>query len=396
MLPSASLIHYLVINCIIMIRIKEIKKNLRNIPGARIRRKLLVLESDDWGSERAGSMQTLQHLQAAGYAVENCRMTMVDALESNKDMETLYETLSGFRDQQGRHPVISAFFNLANPDFEKIRSSGYRVYHYLNLDETAMKYPDHDRLRSLYREGIQQKLFFPCYHGREHLNINRWLRYLQNRQKDVCFGYTLGFTGFSRSYAPEIHGSLRAAFEMDKPTDIKTMIDAVKDGLGLFESTFDFNSEYFVAPNGIYPEGPFEAALSEAGVAFLGGSSLQQRQDRNGQLHTRHVYLGKRNALGQRYVTRNALFEPYYGKVDWIDHCLRDVQIAFRWNKPAVISLHRANFTGSLDPENRVHGNLQLARLLKRLQTNWPDIEFVSAGALCRILSEKRKEPEYA
>jgi hypothetical protein len=111
--------------------ITAFRKNIRNIPGWHTNRKILVLEADDWGSERAQSIFTLNSLKKAGYLVDKCPMSMVDALESNTDLNLLFDLLSAFKDKNGNHPVMTGFFNVANPDYNKIRTSDYEEYHYL-------------------------------------------------------------------------------------------------------------------------------------------------------------------------------------------------------------------------------------------------------------------------
>ncbi len=366
----------------------DIKKNLRNIPGPRTDRKIVVLESDDWGSERAESKQTLDSLKKAGYAIEKCSMTSVDILESNSDLELLFEMLSGFKDKNGNPPVISAFFNVANPDFKKIKESGYLEYHYLNIEETAKKYHEHDRILNLYREGIQNRVFHAEYHGREHLQVGKWLKMLQAGQEDVRFGFELDFTGFSGSYAKGI--GLRAAYDLIEMADLQFMLGAVKDGLDLFERTFGYRSNYFVAPNGLYPRfSDFAKVLQDSGVKFLGGASLQKVRDQNGKLEVKHFYLGKSNHLKQRYITRNGIFEPHSTNKDWLSSCLKDVRSAFRWNKPAIISTHRASYVGTLNPKNREMGLRGLKDLLHAILKEWPDVEFMNTKELTQLVENK-------
>jgi len=364
------------------------KRNLRNVPGFRTNRKIVVLESDDWGSERAASIHTLNNLKKAGYAVEKCSMTSVDALESNDDLELLFEMLGGFKDRNGNPPVISAFFNVANPDFKKIKESDFYEYHYLNIAETAKKYKDHNRILDLYREGFHNKLFHAEYHGREHLHVSKWLKMLQAGQEDVRIGFELDFTGFSGSYAPGI--GMRAAYDLIDMADLQFMCNAVKDGLDVFEQTFGYRSNYFVSPNGLYPRfGDFEKILKESGVKFLGGASLQKVRDKTGHRKMKHFYLGKYNYLKQRYITRNGIFEPHDTQNDWVALCLKDIQSAFRWNKPAIISTHRASYVGTLDSKNREKGLRDLHMLLRSILKEWPETEFMNTKELTCLVEPK-------
>jgi hypothetical protein len=365
-----------------------LRKNIRNIPGWRTKRKILVLESDDWGSERCKSVETLNTLEKAGYRVEKCPMTMNDVLESNSDLETLFNALSGFKDKNGNHPIISGFFNVANPDYKKIKETEYKEYHYLTIPETASKYRDHDRIIELYHKGIHAGLLHAEYHGREHLQVSRWLKDLQAGHQDTIFGFEHDFNGFSLSYAPQIKKSYRAAYEPDGPADIPFMKEFVVDGLRLFENTFKYKSDYFVPPNGPYPRTDnFELRLKENNIKYLGGPSLQQIPNRDGSLTTKLYSLGSQNHLSQTYITRNGIFEPHSQAKDWVAYCLEDIKLAFRWNKPAIISTHRANFVGSISPKNRESGIKSLCLLLKKVQQFWPDVEFMSSKSLNSLVS---------
>jgi len=82
-------------------------------------------------------------------------------------------------------------------------------------------------------------------------------------------------------------------------------------------------------------------------------------------------------------LSRNGLFEPSLDQnIDWVDKCLESINIAFRWNKPAVIGTHRLNFIGSIDPNNRDRNLKMFDELLKKIITKWPDVEFISSKDL--------------
>jgi hypothetical protein len=51
-------------------------------------------------------------------------------------------------------------------------------------------------------------------------------------------------------------------------------------------------------------------------------------------------------------------------------------------NKPAVISTHRINYMGGINPENRTQGLDQLELLLKKLIKKFPDVQFISTDEL--------------
>ena len=108
----------------------------------------------------------------------------------------------------------------------------------------------------------------------------------------------------------------------------------------------------------------------------------------NGQKKIHFRYLGKKNRFGQFYLIRNCFFEPSEpAHFDWVDRCLRDIEIAFRFNKPAIISTHRVNYIGALNRKNRDFGLSQFKKLLSRIKSKWPDVECMTADELGEIIS---------
>ena len=54
--------------------------------------------------------------------------------------------------------------------------------------------------------------------------------------------------------------------------------------------------------------------------------------------------------------------------------------------KPAIISSHRVNYIGSLEPSNRSHGLHQLKKLLKQIVNKWNDVEFMTSAELGELM----------
>jgi hypothetical protein len=48
-----------------------------------------------------------------------------------------------------------------------------------------------------------------------------------------------------------------------------------------------------------------------------------------------------------------------------VGECLKDIQNAFFWKKPAIITSHRLNFIGFIHPENRERNLKQFRELLR-------------------------------
>lgn len=372
---------------------KEIFRNISNMPGWRTNRKLVVIESDDWGSIRMSSKEAFTKLKGIGIPVEKDHYNLYDSLESNQDLEMLLETLSKFRDKTGRHPVMTGVNIVANPDFEKIEQSGFCQYFYEPFTETLNRYPEHNRVYQLWKTGIQQRLFVPIFHGREHLNVQRWLKALQNENKSTLLAFDQMVTGIPGiGLNNEVVPDFQAAFDLDTMDDLNYMKEVLKTGLKLFEELYGYQSRYFVPTNGPF-NNTLEEDLNNYGVNYINTAKRQAEPLGNSQYKTNTRFIGQKNKFGQTYITRNCFFEPASSgyerprNTDWVSNCLKEIEIAFRWNKPAVISTHRVNYIGFLHPENRERGLAALTEILTRMLKKWPDLEFVTSVELGEIIT---------
>lgn len=371
-----------------MMNIKQyFKQNLANIPGWRTNRKIIVFESDDWGSVRMSSNQSREVLIKEG-AIPGQNIShyyLYDALESNEDLIALFETLSKFKDVNGNHPVFTAINVVANPDFEKIKKDGYNKYYYEPFTETLKRYPQHDKVYELWNEGVKKRLFVPQFHGREHLNVNAWLTALQSSKPKTSLAFDLGITGINPVTIGESKIQYQAAYDIENASELEYLKSVIFEGTSLFEELLGYKATYFVPTNG-----PFnltlESTLKEVGIKYLMLDKLQKEPLGNGKYKTHIRWLGKKNQFGQIALSRNAGFEPAAGGKDWVDGCLRDIKLAFKWNKPATISSHRVNYIGFLESSNRDKNLILLKDLLSRILKKWPDAEFMTSPELGVII----------
>ncbi len=96
----------------------KLKQHLNNIPGWRTKRRIVVLESDDWGTIRTPSREILERLRKEGIEVDKCHYMRYDSLESEEDLELLFDVLkepnSPYTDSYNRTiPIIRAGYNIA-------------------------------------------------------------------------------------------------------------------------------------------------------------------------------------------------------------------------------------------------------------------------------------------
>lgn len=367
------------------------RKNISNLFGWNTKRKIIVIESDDWGSIRTKNKDAYIKMLEGGLDVDKSNFTRYDSLESNEDLRHLFNVLKNHNDASGRHPVFTPMCVIVNPDFEKIKETNFTQYFYEPFTETCKKYSDHDQVYALWLKGIDERLFVPQLHGREHLNVSRWLKALKvnNKGLELAFQYeSIGASYYKGEKIPE-H---LAAFNPEYPDDIAGLEDIILDAGLIFENLLGYKPQYFIASNSSEPK-VLEATLKRIGVKYLTRYKIQKYPLGNGKFQRQFNWLGKINKYGQIYLTRNVGFEPSESNErDVVQTCLKDIEIAFKWKKPAVISTHRVNYIGCIEESNRENGLNALNELLKNIINKWPDVEFMTSAELGELIWESKKK----
>jgi hypothetical protein len=362
-------------------------KLLSNLPGWRTRRKIVVIESDDWGSIRMPSLKAYNRLRDAGVSVDkgdNQRFNTLDTLANKDDLEALYDTLSSFKDKNSNPAVVTPMALSANPDFNKIEKDNFSNYHYQSFFETLKDYQQENTI-ALWKQGYKNQIFVPEFHGREHLNVRLWMKALQEKDKDTLAAFQNRCWGFK----PKNHTgmSFQAAFyiqEMQK--DIASQNQIIEDGVKLFERLHDRKPKFFVPPNASIHQDSINEAVNN-GMKYVSSPKIHTEPLGRGKSTKHFRYIGKKGKNGLIYITRNCFFEPsYQGKGHSLEDCLSHVDTAFKFRKPAVISSHRVNYVGGLNDKNRIAGNKALKELLKQMLSHWPDVEFMTSVELGDII----------
>lgn len=369
---------------------KSLGRHLLNIPGWRTSRKIVVIESDDWGTVRMSSKEAFQSLLKKGYPVDKCPYNTFDALESNKDLNQLFDVLSSVKDSQANPAILTINNIVGNPDFSKIHEANFQQYYYEPFTETLKKYPEHDQVMDLYRQGIKEKLVQPQFHGREHLQVERWMTVLQNSDKAARDVFDWGIFSPKISHQLDYPNEYMDAFDTDGQPVSPNQVKIVREGLTLFKHIWGFSSSSFIAP--CYTWDPdLEPYLANMGVKYLQGIVYQRVPVFGVSFVYRSIlhYQGQKNMHNQRYLIRNASFEPtILPNMNWVDDCLHKISTAFRWGKPAIIGSHRLNYMGYLEPSNR-EKNLSLLRdLLNQIIAKWPEVEFMSTDQLGALMDQ--------
>ncbi len=319
----------------------------------RFKEKYVIIESDDWGLERAVSDHSIEWA-AAKFGREYFTRWTLDTLETKEDLELLFELLSSIRDNRGSHPVITANFITHNIDYQSNDKLGFiPISEGFNSGAGPLE---------LYHQGITQGLIFPQLHGYSHYNLSALVSFIDTDEARESFA-----NGFAACRST-IRGNL--AFLQGELGKSNQMYDKIAEAAKVFRETFGYDSLTFIPPTFILDQCAL-SLLKNAGIEMI--QSANRLLDTSGDKYSRPYF---RKSGGFVWSVRNARLDPFKG-YDF-DHlkCIASISSAFENNYPAVIDFHRVNFSGRFNPEYRNRTLKELRMLFKGILKRWPDAIF--------------------
>jgi hypothetical protein len=360
-----------------------LKKHLINILGKKVNNRYLVIESDDWGATRIPNKVTRKKLMEEGLTRLSDPFSKYDSMETADDITSLFDVLESLNDHNGRHPVITTNFILNNPNFKAIKETGYNQYISESFIETYSKDGMSNVAWEYIKEGISKNLVKPQFHGLEHLNVIRWMNYLRNGDERFLRAFDLNCYSIDTNDENR-RNNLMAAYDYKDEKELQYIKKSISNGLNQFEEIFGFRSRTTVAPCYVW-NSEIEKEMLTDGVFGFQGSFVQNVPSQK-SFKNIYRYNGQKNRFVQSYFVRNCLFEPsIHEDVNWIEKTMESIDIAFKWNKPAIISSHRINFSGRLDEERR-NKNLELLHgLIMRCLKKYPDVNFIDSTELLNV-----------
>lgn len=364
-----------------------IGKNLVNVPGWNTNRNIVVFESDDWGSIRMPSRKVYNKMIRRGYLVNGCIYSANDTIESNNDIKFMMDVLSSVKDSNG-YPAIFTINNIVgNPDFEKIKKSGFKEYYYEPFTDTLNKQNNSDQVMRLYRTGIKEKLFKPQFHGREHIHTDHWIQALCDRDVKLREVFEYGMFTYYKGQGSNCKKEFLDAFGTYNKKQLASLDLKLKEGLDLFEKIWGYRSKTIIAPCYIWSRNS-ERSFYKYGIKLIQSSQCQKEPLINKRKYNFiRRFTGQKNSYGQVYSIRNVTFEPVSDpNIDWVDKTLKEISTSFFWKKPAIISTHRVNFVGGINTSNRDQNLFLLKELLNRIIKKWPNVEFLSSDQLAELI----------
>lgn len=355
-----------------------------NFRGWKTSRKIIVIESDDWGGIRMPNSQSYNKAISLGLPVNDSPYNRFDTLASELDLEHLFDTLSKHRDAHGKNPLITANVVVCNPDFEKIKQANFDSFFVEDFHETIKRYYPNENVLALWNKGISEEVFFPQFHGREHVNAAHWLKALKAKNTMLMNAFDLGFWGLdAEAYKTSVGMNLQATYNAKESNELEFHKSSLTDGLIRFKNYFGFESKSFIPNNFIFDKSALASTLLENGVRYIQGKHY----------HINPLYYPKKKRVTRRLsgvengfvnLLRNCTFEPAQMRVksQVVQNCLAEISNAFFWNKPAVLTAHRLNFIGTLNEKNRTENLALLNDLLTRVIKKYPQVEFLNSAQL--------------
>lgn len=361
-----------------------IQNHLLNISGKSISKKVIVFESDDWGSVRIPSLSAYENLTKHGINLSKNPYNRFDSLETPDDLEAIFKVLLSYKDYKGNHPIITTNFIMANPYFEKIQRNNYNEYFLETFVETYKRNRHTYSSELLVRQGIANRLIYPQFHGREHVNIPYWLKLLKQNNATLLKAFEQGIYSVDITSNINKRDNLLAALDFYSIEDKEFAENHIVEGLDLFEKIFGYRSLSFIATCNVWND-HVEKVLSRSGVTTIQSLRGQKIPTSSGYL-TKFLTTGQKSPSDQIYLVRNVYYEPSTNpSYDWIKNAILKIEAAFFWNKPAIISSHRLNFIGSLSENNRRDNLKMLDALLNKILKKWPDVEFMTTNQLAAL-----------
>lgn len=363
--------------------------NLKNIPGTKTNRKLIAIYVDDFGSIRLKNKEAYENLLRAGIAVDKTRYGY-DTLCSTEDLFKLFDVLTSVKDKNGHHACLTPFANIANPDFEKIKESGYKQYFREPFPATMERLGNaYIGAYQLWMQGISEGIFRPEYHGTEHISVWRLIKALEEGHKSTKLAFENGSVCIPFFDGEAKIDNTTAVFDIVHASDNEPLKDDIKLGLNMFEELLGYRSTQFTPGAGIYSPALHQTLLGN-GITDIHVHRYKAYPMGDGLYSKKFIYNGKKNEFGQHYIVRNCPFEPILDNckrnTNVVAKCLDNIASAFRWHAPALVSSHRVNFAGAIEPKHRDESLKQLGVLLKEIVKRWPDVEFVSGSEMAKIV----------
>lgn len=358
---------------------------LKNFLGQSFNRKILAIFVDDFGSIRVKNKAANDRILKSGIP-DNIYLR--DTLASEQDLTAIFETLRKIKDTNNRPACFTPFAIMANPDFDKIKNSGFLKYYREPFIDTLQRYgKGYEHAFDLWKEGMSDNLFVPSFHGTEHLKVKKWLKALQDGHKSTLLAFENESICIPAFNGETKIDDLVKACDIDERSDLKYIIKSIEEGTNLFRTILKQEPILFTPGAATYSP-LMEKDLYRCGIKYLDIPRRAIQPLGDNQFVKPFHYLGQKNKIGIHYIVRNCAFEPVRDADKAIATCFDQIASAFMMRKPAIISTHRLNYIGHFDENNRTENLKRLKILLENVKKKWPNVEFLSGKELCYMYNK--------
>ncbi len=366
-------------------------------------RKVIVFQSDDWGlCSFCPDLEAFNALFANSNdkkIYENGRST----LESPNDMERLFQILLKYKGGDGKPVVFQPAYIMSNPDYDAIKSSGYKVYSDMVIPKVPSRWQRGDFIAKA-KEGIEKKIWHPVFHGNTHFNSFKWMEFVKSGDKTTI-------TAFNYQVSKNVYRPNDYEFDPELRTEQQEL--SISLGIKRFYDVFGYFPKSAIAPTYVW-QNRTERIFSKYGIKII--------QGKNHQVINRNFFTKIRgklaNITGKKaydkpwqismcdhnprldiyYLNRNVYFEPFGNKnaKHGAEKAFKDIVSAWERNEPAIVCTHRINYV-YLD-NNWVKESLnQLEILLAKIQNEHPEAIYMTDEELVSIcegesINEKEKD----
>lgn len=331
----------------------------------RLNKQYIIIESDDWGLERAWSPEGIRWAEAV-FGRERFTRWTTDSLETKDDLAVLYEVLFSFRNKFSSAPVITANFITHNVGRDHEGKIWFRPI-------SDGFFSDIGDVRPMYFEGIRSGLICPQYHGYCHFIPAELKKFNCSAGGDDAYNNRF-FT---------VQNTLRGSLSLFHGELTLQNVEAcanTSEGLSEFENFFGFKSYSIIPPT--YRVDKFLLdRLPLFGIRYIqAGTKLMQSNDKF------YFFPPLREIKKMYWGIRNARLDPHPDYGFNHEQCLALIQRAFQNSLPAVIDFHRVNFAGRYAPAYRDRTLIELRALLEGIHRTWPAVQFISTPQLISLL----------
>lgn len=366
----------------------SISNHFKNIPGWRTKRKYIAFAVDDYGNIRLHSERARAKLTESGVPLVS-RFDLFDSLDTKGDFEELFNVLGSVKDSNNNHAIFTTYALPCNVNFEETIEKGEYVPEKLNVtyEKLSSQMTEYYGAFDLLRHGINMNFLRPQFHGREHLNVNLFNKLLLEANPQLLTNIkNLSLAKLpTHDDLPNLNFNQAFAFWREKDIDLHKVI--IKDGLQLFEEVYGYRSMTFTPPAQKLHHDLFEYVY-DLGLEGVDKERTTKRHLGEGKFKREWNHLGQQKRDQPITIVRNCVFEPTLPGLNWVEYTLKQIEAAFFWKKPAIISSHRVNFCGNIDVENREMGLKALKQLLQKIEKKWPEVEFISIDNLIKKMQK--------